>query len=127
MEVYFHTCNTVELHNTYCVYTLYAQTHPPMHCVVYTHDAGYIGLKYAEEIGVDGDPNPRYFCHICKTHMDWNNIGLHFTSTAHRHNVLVRVTHMEQLYLYIHLCRTATGKIQDSHRPSQIPSSQAYP
>lgn len=50
----------------------------------------HIGLKYAEEIGEEGDPNPRYFCHLCKLHMDCNNVGLHFTSTAHRYSVLVR-------------------------------------
>ena len=48
------------------------------------------GLKYAEEIGVEGETNPRYFCYICGIHMDYNNAGLHFTSTAHRHCVLVR-------------------------------------
>lgn len=50
----------------------------------------HIGLKYAEEIGEEGDPNPRYFCHMCKLYMDCNNVGLHFTSTAHRYTVLVR-------------------------------------
>lgn len=50
----------------------------------------HTGLKYAEEIGKEGDPNPRYFCHLCKVHMDFSNVGLHFTSTAHRHIVLVR-------------------------------------
>ena len=57
---------------------------------VYVNAALDTGLKYAEEIGPEGDPNPRYFCHLCKIHMDCNNVGLHFTSTAHRHTVLVR-------------------------------------
>ena len=74
-------------------------------CVLLTRAALHtlLGLNYAEEIGEEGDPNPRYYCHVCKTHMDYNNTALHFTSTAHRHIVLVSEREREREELS-HFC-----------------------
>lgn len=50
------------------------------------------GLQYAEEVGVEDDPCPSYRCTVCTTSTVGGNQALHFTSTAHRMNVLVRQT-----------------------------------
>lgn len=49
-----------------------------------------VGLQYAEEVGVENDPSPSYRCTVCSTSTVGGNQALHFTSTAHRMNVLVR-------------------------------------
>lgn len=56
------------------------------------------GLQYAEEIGVEKDPCPSYRCTLCNISMDGGNQALHFTSTAHRINVLVRQSFLCQRF-----------------------------
>ena len=48
------------------------------------------GLQYAEEVGLQVDPNPQYTCTLCSVTVDAANHHLHFTSSAHRVAVLVR-------------------------------------
>ena len=57
------------------------------------------GLQYAEEIGVENDPCPSYRCTLCSISMDGGNQALHFTSTAHRMNVLVRQSFYVRAFL----------------------------
>lgn len=60
------------------------------------------GLQYAEEVGVENDPNPGYHCSLCNITIDGGNQSLHFTSTAHRMNVLVRHT-LSYMHVHVHV------------------------
>ena len=94
------------LHKTYIVYVCVFDQESGVYCIVLstldTRTYMYIdhctllrvcwsaGLQYAEEVGVENDPNPGYRCTLCSVSVDGGNQALHFTSTAHRMNVLVR-------------------------------------
>lgn len=49
-----------------------------------------VGLKYAQETGREDGSSPAYKCTLCEVQSDPGN-RLHFTSAAHRMNVLVRL------------------------------------
>ena len=61
-----------------------------IHMYICTYMYVCVGLHHAKETGAEGDPNPVYYCTLCKVQSDTGNEQLHFTSAAHRLNVLVR-------------------------------------
>ena len=76
----------------------------------YTHDGGMhvctccnlAGLQYAQEVESKDDKEPpSYFCNLCNILSESGNYHLHFSSSNHRSNVLVRV---ENVSIYIETC-----------------------
>ncbi len=62
-----------------------------MNCLNHALYDTVAGLQHAVETGRPEDTNPGYICTLCNVAVDANNFHLHFTSSAHRVNVLVSV------------------------------------